>query len=655
MSEDIKSTNPFGRIALSLSGGGVRAVGFHLGTLDYLNHVDMLTKVHTISSVSGGSLVAIGYALTLKQEHSFEQFYDDICEYLPELNTIEALLENLRERKPQVASGSRTLITSLAQVYQEKYFTRYFKDPKFGDFWEEEPKIHLKEMIFNATEFKTGFAFRFQKSDYDCLIGNGKIWLDPKYARSIRMADIMAASSCIPGGMEPMMFPQDFHWPGDKWRTRGRSERFICDSIEKDLEKNFGTNTIPLMDGGVYDNQGITSVMLALARRHRGQSPDIDDDRNDMLSGMEPSRPVNHAHWFLHTMESASDVEKQKDMGNLDLFIVSDTPTRKDPMYKTEPSGYKKRNGFVGFIRSLNLGKLSTIGWVTTVILTISFWLSLQRFKSDLQTYNAGESLEKLAWNIESIWYVLSTSLTLMVPAILAIATVVILVGLRILGTKMVEDAIETMPPTRRSLWYYAKKLRLGMLWEMLTLRAGSLSALASRIYMNRIRQLGYTLLYSHEEFEKRVMDNDINTLVVRREDDVPDDIDLSEAVDKVIKRATTMRTKMWIDKPKGHRDDLEVMIATGQITTCYNIIKYLWSHKRDENGELSEEFRALFDLAMTDWKKFNEDPFLFVDERSKAGRDRGVFWNRPGAYKVKRWYRANRKRKVIKPKHTKQ
>src|SRR5262244_494078 len=42
--------------ALCLSGGGFRAALFHLGALRRLNEVGLLSKMDTISSVSGGSV-----------------------------------------------------------------------------------------------------------------------------------------------------------------------------------------------------------------------------------------------------------------------------------------------------------------------------------------------------------------------------------------------------------------------------------------------------------------------------------------------------------------------------------------------------------------------------------------------------------------------
>jgi len=45
-------------VALCLSGGGFRAALFHLGALRRLNELGILSTVDTISSVSGGSIMA---------------------------------------------------------------------------------------------------------------------------------------------------------------------------------------------------------------------------------------------------------------------------------------------------------------------------------------------------------------------------------------------------------------------------------------------------------------------------------------------------------------------------------------------------------------------------------------------------------------------
>ena len=55
------------RVALCLSGGGFRASLFHLGALRRLNELNILSKVTTISSVSGGSILSAFVARVLAQ------------------------------------------------------------------------------------------------------------------------------------------------------------------------------------------------------------------------------------------------------------------------------------------------------------------------------------------------------------------------------------------------------------------------------------------------------------------------------------------------------------------------------------------------------------------------------------------------------------
>src|SRR5688572_5537518 len=60
-----------GRIALALSGGGSRAMAFHLGCLRALRAEGLLDEVVAISAVSGGSVLA---ALYCSHPGSFDEF-----------------------------------------------------------------------------------------------------------------------------------------------------------------------------------------------------------------------------------------------------------------------------------------------------------------------------------------------------------------------------------------------------------------------------------------------------------------------------------------------------------------------------------------------------------------------------------------------------
>ncbi|MCA9123829.1 MAG: patatin-like phospholipase family protein [Planctomycetaceae bacterium] len=253
------AAGPLGPIALTLSGGGYRAAAFHLGTLRTLHEAQMLDSVDLLSTVSGGTIVGASYALSQTRHESFERFYDDFLTRLKTQRPVHRASQLLiREHN---SLPRRTLIAAQAAALNEQYFG----NATFGEFFET--PIHIGEIIFNATDFRCGLPFRFQKSrNPRARIGNGKHWMPKEIAVQMRLADVVAASSCFPGGFEPIGFPHDFVW-GDR------------ESVLKTLAEDSGESTfvepLPLMDGGVADNQGLGSLRVALDRREREDHPPI--------------------------------------------------------------------------------------------------------------------------------------------------------------------------------------------------------------------------------------------------------------------------------------------------------------------------------------------------------------------------------------------
>src|SRR5215213_2148158 len=244
-------TQPFDEIALALSGGGYRAAAFHLGTLDMLHRLDLLQSVHVLSTVSGGTLTGLKYALSTTQGTPFEKFYDEFYSFLRSTNVIR---QGLAAIQPPPRSPFSGQMPSLIRSAAEAYTSPNMLGNKTFDTILNDQSSHLREASFNATEFRTGNYFRFQKSaSPDAVIGNGNLKVKREVAEMIRLADIAAASSCFPSAFEPLRFPDDFLWP-----TK-------LDEIRRSLGDKF-KNCVPLMDGGIYDNQGVDSIVRAYSR-----------------------------------------------------------------------------------------------------------------------------------------------------------------------------------------------------------------------------------------------------------------------------------------------------------------------------------------------------------------------------------------------------
>jgi|CXWL01.1.fsa_nt_gi predicted acylesterase/phospholipase RssA len=243
----------FGPIALSLSGGGYRAAAFHLGTLSMLRDLGLLEDVKTISTVSGGSIVGGYYSCTLSDGLSFEEFRDRFYDFLRTTNVISSALLNLHTFEPDTdRTRMPSLIRAAARVYNGGSLLngKLLKELDLN-------KGHLREVIVNTTEFQTGGSFRFVSStSKDIRSGNNNYEIKSEVAREIRLCDAVAASSCFPSGFEPIRFPSDFEW----------SSSMDLASCKEKLGDNF-SDDIPLMDGGIFDNQGIDSVRNVADRK----------------------------------------------------------------------------------------------------------------------------------------------------------------------------------------------------------------------------------------------------------------------------------------------------------------------------------------------------------------------------------------------------
>lgn len=416
MASDLEASPPTlpSSIGICLSGGGYRAAAFHLGALAYLDHVGLASsKLKAISTVSGGTFTGVRYALSRVAGASFAEFFRDFYRDLIRFDLVELALARLGT-KPNPGPNPETraqpdLIVAVAHVYAETFFRSGDGSTHlFGEILDAD--IDIEELAFNATEFRHGIAFRFQKSAKG-RIGNGRISITKEDAAKIRLADIVAASSCFPGGFEPLAFPDDFVWPGGA----------IPEEIERSVAKR-GEGPIALMDGGIYDNQGIESLLLA-------------DERGDT---------------------------------DLDMFIISDVDQPSDDMYP-----FPEKETATGMtVGALNFAAraLMIACAVTAVIQGAGAWDALR----------AGSFT---FWDF----------FRYIIPTMLAGLTAYVLWWTR----RTIRKEMGRIPSVGRAAWEDLRKLRLGQLAGMVRLRITTLFAMASTIFMARVRALVYGRILS--------------------------------------------------------------------------------------------------------------------------------------------------------------
>lgn len=221
--------------ALCLSGGGYRAMLFHLGVLWRLNEIGWLPKLNRISSVSGGSITAGLLAMNWNNL----DFQNNVAHNL--VDEIITPIQNLASRTIDVSSvmtGS-LWFGSIGDKVADSYRKYLFGDKTLQDIVDEVPG-RSPRFVFNATNVQSGVLWRFMKPYMrDYRVGEIK---NPK----LDLAVAVAASSAFPPVLSPVeidLDPNDFT-PGSGTDLQG---------------SEFRTQVV-LTDGGVYDNLGLETA-----------------------------------------------------------------------------------------------------------------------------------------------------------------------------------------------------------------------------------------------------------------------------------------------------------------------------------------------------------------------------------------------------------
>jgi len=220
---DKKHGGPAPGIGLSVSGGGYRAMLFHLGAYLRLYEVGLLQQLDRISSVSGGSITSAKVALEWSRLKSRNDFYEHVVEPIRRLagTTIDI---------PCIIAGI-ALPGSIADYIAFAYRRLLFGDATLQDL----PKS--PEFLFNATNLETGTLWRFTRNSMaDYQVGEIR---NPR----LDVAAAVAASSAFPPFLSPFV-PRVKE--GNFSRIRCKDRRLLSD--------------ISLTDGGAYDNLGLETV-----------------------------------------------------------------------------------------------------------------------------------------------------------------------------------------------------------------------------------------------------------------------------------------------------------------------------------------------------------------------------------------------------------
>jgi NTE family protein len=248
------------RIGLALSGGGYRAAAYHLGTLKRLYELNILDQVDVISTVSGGSITGAYYCLN---KDNFSDFEQKLKKRLTEQSTILLLLSNL--------AFIRVIILFMVSI-----FTIVFV------FW----KINsLFGIIFFILFIYILLRYQFKILPVSKIIEKvyNKIFYENATLSTLPDRPILAIASTNLQTSRPFTFSKEkigdsyyeylhkpikfkqHDFPIAKAVAASSSVPFAFTPI--DIEQKYFQNpddfyvvTPKLIDGGIYDNQGIQKL-----------------------------------------------------------------------------------------------------------------------------------------------------------------------------------------------------------------------------------------------------------------------------------------------------------------------------------------------------------------------------------------------------------
>jgi NTE family protein len=220
-------------VALAMSGGGYRAMMFHVGALYRLNEVGLLGRLNRISSVSGGSITSAYLGLRWNEL----QFSDGKAARL------DLFVDGMRKMADTTVDvgaviGGIFLPGNVSQRVAEAYDDVLFKGATLGKL-PEDAGGKAPRFVINATNVQSAALWRFSRP----YMGDYRVGLvrDP----DVKLSAAVAASSAFPPFLSPMTLP-------------------ISQKVEgvegADLNRPPFTTSAVLSDGGVYDILGLETL-----------------------------------------------------------------------------------------------------------------------------------------------------------------------------------------------------------------------------------------------------------------------------------------------------------------------------------------------------------------------------------------------------------
>jgi NTE family protein len=247
------------KIGLALSGGGSRAIAFHLGCLRALNQLRLLDRISVLSTVSGGSVIGAYFLAHQGDFASFEAKMRDLlaqglvkpmCRKFFSVLGIKIIASFMVIGLVAAFAGLIKLLMNCLSVISPQWLTSHWERLEIRSplhrFASRTTLLEaaLDEVLFkgaclsdlprqphlvvNATELRTGSAFRFGTME------SGSWRWGKLHHNSVLVAHAVAASAAY-----PLFLPA------------------FDETLTFDKNGELKNVRVILTDGGIYDNLGL--------------------------------------------------------------------------------------------------------------------------------------------------------------------------------------------------------------------------------------------------------------------------------------------------------------------------------------------------------------------------------------------------------------
>lgn len=270
-SPDERNHQPRPGIGLCLSGGGYRAMVFHIGVMWRLYETGILKTIGRISSVSGGSITSAVLGMVWNRL-SFDPSKLD-TDFLP------LFVAPLRAQAARSIDAKAVVLGGLLPGTISERVERAYEEHLYGNATLQDLPDSPR-FVINATNVQSGALWRFSKPYMrDYRVGSVE---RPR----VSLAKAVTASSAFPPVLSPCVLELK---PGDFTPGSGL-----------DLQRPPYTAEAMLSDGGVYDNLGLETVWK------RFETVFVSDGGGKMQAQAEPEDD-----WVQHSIRVADIVDNQ--------------------------------------------------------------------------------------------------------------------------------------------------------------------------------------------------------------------------------------------------------------------------------------------------------------------------------------------------------